>query len=110
VPATNTALNGPSGRWVLQLSEGQTIALDLHQSGTRLFGRGSFTYGSTTQMALASGTASGNMIILDVLPESGNELYTLSFDSSKLNVPTKYTAYRYGALTGYGTVTASKVG
>jgi hypothetical protein len=104
--ATNT---GVSGKWVLRLSEGQTIALDLHQSGTRLFGRGSITSAGTTHMALASGTASGNFVTLDVLPESGNELYSLSFDISKLNTPTSYTAYRYGALTGYGTVTASKV-
>jgi len=102
-------MTGFSGRWVLQLSEGQTISLDLHQSGTRLFGRGSFNYGGTTQLALASGSASGNMVTLDILPESGNELYTLSFDTSKLSTPSKYTAYRYGALTGYGTVIASKI-
>lgn len=106
-PATSTVV---SGKWTLQLSEGQTISLDLHQSGARLFGRGSFTYSSTTQMALASGTISGNSITLDILPESGTELYTLSIDTSRLNVPTKYTAYRYGALTGYGTVIASKIG
>lgn len=106
----DATLTSVSGRWLLQLSEGQTITLDLHQSGTRLFGRGSFTYGGTTQMALASGTASGNSLTLDILPESGNELFTLSFDTSKLNTPSKYTAYRYGALTGYGTVIASKIG
>ena len=106
-PATSTVV---SGKWILQLSEGQTISLDLHQSGNRLFGRGSFTYSSTTQMALASGTISGNSITLDILPESGTELYTLSIDTSRLNVPSKYTAYRYGALTGYGTVIASKIG
>ena len=106
-PATPT---GASGKWVLQLSEGQTISLDLHQSGTRLFGRGSFTYGSTTQVALASGTLSGNSLTLDILPESGTELYAISLDTSRLNVASKYTAYRYGALTGYGTVIASKIG
>jgi hypothetical protein len=47
---------------------------------------------------------------LDILPESGAELYSISFDLSKLNVPAKYTAYRYGALTGYGTATISRVG
>jgi len=109
-PATNTALTGFSGRWLLQLSEGQSIALELHQSGTRLFGRGSLTAAKTTQMALASGTASGNTMSLDILPESGAELYSISFDLSKLNVPAKYTAYRYGALTGYGTATISRVG
>ena len=37
----------------MQLSEGQTISLDLHQSGNRLFGRGSMATAGTTQMALA---------------------------------------------------------
>mgnify|MGYP001070268701 CR=1 FL=1 len=111
-PAAITAISsaGVSGKWNLQLSEGKTIYLDLHQSGNRLFGKGSFTSGSITQMALASGTASGNSITLDILPESGTELYTLSLDTSKLNVPARYTAYRYGALNGYGTVIASKIG
>ena len=108
IPAASPA--GVSGKWNLQLSEGKTIYLDLHQSGNRLFGKGSFTSGSITQMALASGTASGNSITLDILPESGTELYTLSLDTSKLNVPARYTAYRYGALNGYGTVIASKIG
>ena len=94
----------------MQLSEGQTISLDLHQSGNRLFGRGSMATAGTTQMALASGTASGNSVTLDILPESGAELYAMSLDISQLNVPSRYTAYRYGALAGYGTAIASKIG
>lgn len=99
---------GVSGKWILYLSEGKTISLDLYQSGTRLFGRGSITSGSISQLALCSGTASGNSVTLDVLPESGTELYAISFDASRLNVATKYTAFRYGDLNGYGTVNAIK--
>jgi hypothetical protein len=108
IPAASST--GISGKWALQLSEGQTISLDLHQSGNRLFGRGSIASGSTTQMVLASGTASGNSVTLDILPESGAELYAISLDISQLNVPSRYTAYRYGALAGYGTAIASKIG
>lgn len=108
IPAASST--GISGKWALQLSEGQTISLDLHQSGNRLFGRGSMATAGTTQMALASGTASGNSITLDILPESGAELYAISLDTIRLNVPAKYTAYRYGALAGYGTAIASKIG
>ncbi len=108
IPAASPA--GISGKWTLQLSEGQTISLDLHQSGNRLFGRGSMATAGTTQMALASGTASGNSVTLDILPESGAELYAMSLDISQLNVPSRYTAYRYGALAGYGTAIASKIG
>jgi hypothetical protein len=100
---------GAAGRWSMQLSDGRSIYLELYQSGARLFGRGSITLGKTTQGALASGSVSGNKMTLDLIPESGTELYSMSMDLSRLDLPSKYTVYRYGAQPGYGTVKASKL-
>ncbi len=107
-PVAKTTLTGASGRWILQLSEGKSIYLELYQSGTRLFGRGSIVSGKTVQGALASGTATGNNIVLDVVSESGTELYSISLDMSRLNLASKYTVFRYGAERGYGTVKATR--
>jgi hypothetical protein len=100
---------GAAGRWSMQLSDGRSIYLELYQSGARLFGRGSITLGKTTQGALASGSVSGNKMTLDLIPESGTELYSMSPDMSRLDLASKYTVYKYGAQPGYGTVKASKL-
>jgi hypothetical protein len=100
---------GAAGRWSMQLSDGRSVYLELYQSGARLFGRGSITLGKTTQGALASGSVSGNKMTLDLIPESGTELYSMSPDMSRLDLASKYTVYKYGAQPGYGTVKASKL-
>ena len=107
--AATTLPVGAAGRWSMQLSDGRSVYLELYQSGARLFGRGSITLGKTTQGALASGSVSGNKMTVDLVPESGTELYSMSPDMSKLDLPSKYTVYRYGAQPGYGTVKASKL-
>lgn len=104
-----TSSAGAAGRWSMQLSDGRSIYLELYQSGARLFGRGSITLGQTTQGALASGSVSGNKMTLDLISESGTELYSISIDISRLNLASKYTVYRYGAQPGYGTVRATKL-
>lgn len=100
---------GAAGRWSMQLSDGRSVYLDLYQSGARFFGRGSITLGKTTQGALASGSVSGNKMIVDLITESGTELYSMSIDLSRLDLASKYTVYRYGSQPGYGTVKASKL-
>jgi hypothetical protein len=104
-----TSLTGVAGRWSLQLSDGRSVYLVLYQSGARLFGRGSITLGKATQGALASGSVSGNKMTVDLIPESGTELYSISLDISRLQIASKYTVYRYGAQPGYGTVRASRL-
>jgi hypothetical protein len=93
----------------MQLSDGRSVYLELYQSGARSFGRGSITLGKTTQGALASGSVSGNKMIVDLITESGTELYSMNIDLSRLDLASKYTVYRYGSQPGYGTVKASKL-
>jgi hypothetical protein len=100
---------GAAGRWSMQLSDGRSVYLELYQSGARSFGRGSITLGRTTQGALASGSVSGNKMIVDLITESGTELYSMNIDLSRLDLASKYTVYRYGSQPGYGTVKASKL-
>jgi hypothetical protein len=103
------SLTGVAGRWGLQLSDGRSIYLELYQSGARFFGRGSITLGGSTKGALASGSLSGNKMTVDLVPESGTELYSISLDISRLQLASKYTVYRYGAQPAYGTVLASRL-
>jgi hypothetical protein len=98
-----------AGRWSMSLSDGRSIYLELYQSGSRIFGRGSMTTGQKTQGALASGSISGSTMILDVVPESGMELYSISLDISRLPLSSSYNVFRYGGQTGSGTVRASRV-
>lgn len=98
-----------AGRWSMSLSDGRSIYLELYQSGSRIFGRGSMTTGQKTQGALASGSISGSTMILDVVPESGMELYSISLDISRLHLSSSYNVFRYGGQTGSGTVRASRV-
>jgi len=107
--AATTSSAVAAGRWSMQLSDGSSVYLELHQSGARFFGRGSITLGKTTQGALASGSVSGNKMTVDLITESGTELYSMSLDLSRLDLASKYTVYRYGAQPGYGTVKASKL-
>lgn len=97
-----------AGRWSMSLSDGRSIYLELYQSGTRIFGRGSMTTSQKTQGALASGTISGSTLALDVVPESGTELYSISLDISKLHLSSSYNVFRYGGQTGSGTVRATR--
>ena len=107
--AAKTSLTGVAGHWGLQLSDGRSVYLELYQSGARLFGRGSTIFGGSTQGAIASGSVSGNKMTVDLVPESGTELYSISLDISRLQLASKYTVYRYGAQPRYGTVLASRL-
>jgi hypothetical protein len=97
-----------AGRWSMSLSDGRSIYLELYQSGTRIFGRGSMTTGQKTQGALASGTVTGSTVILDVVPESGIELYSISLDISRLHLSSSFHVFRYGGQIGSGTVRATR--
>ena len=94
---TTTQTTTAAGRWSLALSEGKTIYLELYQSGPRIFGRGNMTQGETTYGALASGTISGAAVAMDVVPQTGTELYSMIFDLNKLHLPSAYAVYRAGA-------------
>lgn len=107
--ATTAQTKSAAGRWSLSLSEGKSMYLELYQSGSRIFGRGSMTQGRTTYGALASGSVSGRSVVMDVVPESGTELYSMKFDMSRLHISSAYTVYRAGAQPGSGSVKAIRM-
>ncbi|MFB3764584.1 MAG: hypothetical protein ACE14P_04980 [Methanotrichaceae archaeon] len=108
-----TTANAPTvnaaGRWHLELSEGRSIDLDILQIGERIFGRGSMGSGMTVQPVTASGSISGSSMVLDVVTETGTELYAISIDVNRLHLASPYTVFREGGKTGSGTLRALRV-
>jgi hypothetical protein len=107
--AINMAAANAAGRWHLELSDGQSIDLALFQYGTSIFGSGSLASGMTAQGVTASGTASGVIMTLNVVPESGTQLYAITMDISRLYLASSYKVFRAGDGMGSGTVRASRV-
>jgi len=107
--ATSSLLINAAGRWHLELSEGKEIDLYLYQSGSRIFGSGSIAYGQAAQGATASGSISGSSMILDVVPGSGTELYSISLDISRLHLASAYSVFRPKAATESGTLSATRM-
>jgi hypothetical protein len=105
----NAALANAVGRWHLELSEGRAMDLYLYQSGSRIFGSGNIAYGQAAQGATASGSISGSSMILDVVPGSGTELYSISLDISRLHLASPYNVFRSGVSPGTGTVWAARM-
>ncbi len=99
---------GAAGGWHMELSEGISIDLDLHQSGSRVFGTGSMASSTSTQWAMASGEVTGSSLRLDIIPASGVELYAVSLDISRLHMPGSYTAFRAYAAQSSGNVKANR--
>lgn len=98
-----------AGSWHLDLSDGTSMDLDLHQSGSRVFGLGSITSTTAVQWAVASGDVTGNSFSLEVVPASGTMLYAISLDTSRLHLPGSYTAFRADAAQSSGNVKAIRV-
>lgn len=108
---TSTTGNQPlnaAGGWHIELSEGTSIDLNLHQSGARIFGIGSMASSTSTQWAMASGALTGGSLSLDIVPASGMELYAISLDVSRLHMPGSYTVFRANAAQRSGNVKANR--
>lgn len=97
-----------AGNWSIGLSDGQTIELDLFQSGARIFGRGILASAPTAERASTSGTVDGKSMILNVVPESGTMLYVISLDISGLDLSSSYTLYRADDVPVLGTARARR--
>jgi len=107
--AESQLLTNAAGRWHLELSEGRAIDLYLYQSGSRIFGSGSIAFGQAAQGATACGSIFGSSMILDVVPGSGTELYSISLDISRLHLASPYSVFRPGVSPGTGTVWAARM-
>jgi hypothetical protein len=98
-----------ASRWSLALSEGKTIYLELYLSGSRIFGGGSMTQGQNAYGASASGTVSGATVAMDVVSQTGTELYSIIFDLNKLHIPSAYAVHKAGTLPASGTVRITRM-
>jgi hypothetical protein len=104
VPAENIA-----GDWHLMLDNENYIDLALLQSGSAIFGRGSIASGISSQWATASGSISGSSLLLDVVPESGTELYSISIDIGSLPFAGTFVVFRDDSAPRPGNLQASKI-
>ena len=96
-----------AGNWRLELSNGPFIELALLQSGAVVFGKASVNSGVNSQWATASGEVTGNGLRLDVVPESGTELYAISVNLDRLPLAGTYVVFRGDAAPTPGMVSAS---
>ncbi|OPX77790.1 MAG: hypothetical protein A4E45_01734 [Methanosaeta sp. PtaB.Bin039] len=101
-----TALVEVAGGWHLELTDGITIDLALNQSVNAVFGRGNITMPAGSQSATASGRISETDLLLDVVPESGMEIYVISLNLSQLPLNGKYTRIGTGSEYETGTLIA----
>jgi hypothetical protein len=101
-PAANLA-----GRWNLELLDGTGISLDLLQSGNVVFGRGNLRPARGMEDVTASGSLSGSILRLDVVPASGEVLYAISLDIGKLPLEGTYVKFSARNDSDTGMIKAS---
>ncbi len=104
LPAASTSARSITGSWHMELENGANINLTLSQSGNMVFGKGDVISDTATEWATASGSISGNILRLYVVPEDGAELYSLSLDLSGQTPAKIYSIFRASAATSSGTV------
>ena len=93
-----------SGIWQISLADGTSINLNLHQSAKMVFGKGSMAQRGYAQEVSASGELSGKKMLLNVISNSGSELYAFSEDTGRLPHAASYILYRVGASPAMGSV------
>ncbi len=93
-----------AGEWNLELGNGATFNLALSQSGGVIFGSGNVTFSAQTQAATASGSLSGDILRLYIVPVDGTKLYALSLDLSGQTPAKTYSIFSSDAATLSGTV------
>lgn len=97
-----------AGDWQFNLSDGENIELTLFQSGAAVFGKGTVANRTLFQEAFSSGSVSGNSLNLDIVPESGTQLYAISVDISSLPFEGTYVIFMVDSALQTGTMRASK--
>ncbi len=97
---------GASGRMVIMLSDGTTIDLMLYQYQNTINGQGSLNLDGRVQWATARGYMYNSNLQIDVMPTNSNMQYTISIDTSRRDMPGRYTLYKYGIQPCSGTANA----
>jgi len=97
-----------TGMWSLDLGgqPGEQMKLHLVQSGGMIMGQGALIRGNETENATVSGSISGDMLSLIVMPVGVLDLYKLNLSLSTLSAGT-YTAYMADGSSRSGAVTFS---
>jgi hypothetical protein len=103
VPAETIA-----GNWQLNLSDGTSIDLKLLQSAAAVFGKGKMAIGTVSQGISASGSVSGSRLNLDIVPESGTQLYVFSVDINSPPFEGNYVVFLANSEAQTGTLRAYK--
>ncbi len=104
LPSANTASRCITGEWHLELENGAYINLALSQSGSMVFGSGNVTSSAFAQLATASGSLSGDILRLNVVPADGSKLYALSLDLSGQTPSKTYNIFSADTAASSGTV------
>lgn len=100
----NKAARSIAGEWHLELENGAAFNLALSQSKSVIFGSGNVTSSAQTQVATASGSISGDILKLYIVPADGTKLYVLSLDLSGQTPAKTYSIFSANAETLSGTV------
>lgn len=103
-PASSAQIRSLIGSWDMELDNGVKIDLNLSQSGNIVFGEGKVLSGAAIQWAAASGSISGNILGLDVVPADGSKLYALSLDLGGQTSAKTYHIFSANTQTVSGTV------
>lgn len=96
------------GKWQLNLSDRSLIYLALLQSGAAVFGKGEIAIGNVSQGVYASGSVSGSSLHLEIVPDSGLELYVISVDISSPPFEGNYVVFTASSEAKTGTLRAYK--
>ena len=107
VPSATTS--NAAGGWHLELTDGISIDLVLHQSGTVIFGQGSVTSGPASQWAASNGVISGNSLRLAVVPASGTALYVVSLDIVRPSLCGSFTTFKADGQTKSGAARGNRM-
>ena len=102
----NVPVETTIGKWQLNLSDGSHIYLTLLQSGAAVFGKGEMANGNVSQGVYASGSVSGSNLHLEIVPESGLELYVNSVDISSPPFEGNYVLFTASSEPQTGTLRA----
>ena len=98
-----------TGNLQLMLGDGKYIGLKLLQSGSVVFGKGNMTSGSISQLATVGGSILENDLRLNVVPETGTEVYAISVNMGRLPLVGTYSVFRAGSAPKTGTLQASLI-
>jgi hypothetical protein len=95
-----------SGIWSLKLNDNTSrkVALTLFQNGDAVYGTGNINLDANTSMkAAASGTVTGDKVILDIVSSGKVSLYRISMTISGDSATGTYTAFSPGLPPSTGT-------